>query len=102
VSVIHSLPSYNKHGKFDKIPPKAAILLSAVIISRQGNTSITKSLDTNLQVVTRGQLQLVLNQLQSDNIVQDERLNNIGSIKVKMPLIKQFNKIKSKLKGFLI
>jgi len=38
------------------MPPKAAILLSIVIISRQEDTSMAKSLDTNLQVVIRGQL----------------------------------------------
>jgi len=30
------------------MPPKAAISLSAAIISRQGNTSIAKSLDIDL------------------------------------------------------
>jgi len=49
--------------------PKAAILLSAATISRQGDTSMAESLNVNLQVVTRGQLQLILNQLQGDNIV---------------------------------
>jgi len=39
---------------------KAATSSSAAMISRQGDTSIAKSLDTDLQVVTRGQLQLVL------------------------------------------
>jgi len=38
------------------MPPKAAILLSAAITSRQGDTSIAKSLDTNLQPIIRGQL----------------------------------------------
>jgi len=41
--------------------PKAATLLSVATISGQSDTSIAKSLDTNSQVVTRGQLQLVLN-----------------------------------------
>ena len=36
--------------------PKAAILLSAATISRQGDTSIAKSLNINLQPITRGQL----------------------------------------------
>jgi len=38
------------------MPPKAVILLLVATTSRQGNTSIAKSLDTNSQVVTRGQL----------------------------------------------
>jgi len=83
------------------MPPKALVLSSAAIISR-GDTSMAESLNTDLQVVTRGQLQVVLNQLQSNNTVWDKRLNNIGLIKVKMSLIKRFNRIKSKLKGFFI
>jgi len=38
------------------MPPKAVILLSAVIISRQADTSIAKSLNTDLQLIIRGQL----------------------------------------------
>jgi len=34
--------------------PKAVTSSSAAIISRQGDTSIAESLDTNSQVVTRG------------------------------------------------
>jgi len=48
VSIIYLLPGYNKHGKFDKMLLKIAILLSAAIISRQGDTSIVKSLDADL------------------------------------------------------
>jgi len=36
------------------MPPKAAILSSAVIISRRGDTSIAESLDADLQVVIKG------------------------------------------------
>jgi len=39
---------------------KAVISLLVVTISGQGDTSMAKSLDINSQVVTRGQLQLVL------------------------------------------
>jgi len=56
VSVIYLLPNYNKHGKFDKMPLKAAILSSVVIISGQGDTSMAESLDINSQLITRGQL----------------------------------------------
>jgi len=61
VSVTYSLPSYNKHGKFDKMPPKAAILSLAATISGRGDTSMAESSDADSQVVTKGQLQLVLN-----------------------------------------
>jgi len=51
------------------MPLKAATSLSAATISGQRDTSIAKSLDTNSQPITRGQLQLVINQLQGDNTV---------------------------------
>jgi len=43
------------------MPPKAVTSSSVAIISGQSNTSIAESLDADLQVVTKGQLQLVLN-----------------------------------------
>jgi len=43
------------------MPLKAAILSLAATISGQGDTSIAESSDADLQVVIRGQLQLVLN-----------------------------------------
>jgi len=54
VSITYSLPSYNKHEKIDKMPPKAAILSSVVITSGRADTSIAKSLDINSQLITRG------------------------------------------------
>jgi len=69
VSVIYLLPSYNKHGKFDKMPPKVVISSSVATTSGQGDTSIADSLDINSQLITRGQLQLVINQLQGNNAV---------------------------------
>jgi len=56
VSITHSLLGYNKHGKFNKMLPKAAILSLAATTSGQGDTSIAESLDTDLQPITRGQL----------------------------------------------
>jgi len=38
------------------MPPKAATLSLAVMISGRGDTSIAKSLDINSQPITRGQL----------------------------------------------
>jgi len=35
------------------MPPKAAILLLAAMISGQGNTSIAENLDADLQLITR-------------------------------------------------
>jgi len=54
VFVIYSLPSYNKHEKFDKMLLKAMILSSAVTISGWADTSIAESLDADSQPITRG------------------------------------------------
>ena len=54
--MIYLLPGYNKHGKFDKMPPKAAILSLVVITSGWGDTSMAESLDADLQPIIRGQL----------------------------------------------
>jgi hypothetical protein len=48
-----------------------------------------------------GQLYEVVNQLTNNSIALDNKINNIGMLKVKMPLIKQFSREKVKLKEFL-
>jgi len=42
---------------------KAAVLLSAATTSQKGDTSMAESLDTNSTLITRGQLQTVIDQL---------------------------------------
>jgi len=54
--MIYSLPSYNKYGKFNKMPLKIVILSLAATTSRWGDTSIAKSLDANSQPIIKGQL----------------------------------------------
>jgi len=43
----------------------------------------------------------MVNQLIDNNIILKERLNGIGMVKIKLPLIKWFIGEKLKLKGFL-
>jgi hypothetical protein len=76
-----------------KITPTIATTLKSV-----GDTSIT---NTDSQVVMMGQLYKVVNQLTNNNIALDDKINNIGILKVKMPLIKRFSGEKIKLKEFL-
>ena len=83
------------------MPPKAAVttLLTVVITSKTGrDTSIA---DTNLELVTRGQLQEIVDQLIDNNAILKERLNGIGIVKIKLSLIKWFIGEKLRLKGFL-
>jgi hypothetical protein len=63
-----------------------------------GDTSIA---DTDSQVVTMGQLREVVNQLISNSVALDNKINSIGMSKVKIPSIKRFSGEKMKLKGFL-
>jgi hypothetical protein len=73
-------------------------LTTAMTLRLVGDTSIA---GTDSQVVTMGQLYKVVNQLTNNSVVLDNKINNIGILKVKMPLIKQFSKEKAKLKRFL-
>jgi len=47
VSIIYLLLNYNKHDKFNMMPPKVVVLLSAAIISGRNDTSIMEDLNTN-------------------------------------------------------
>ena len=76
-----------------KTTPTTATTLKLV-----GNTSIA---DIDSQVVTMGQLYKVVNQLISNGVVLNNKINSMGISKVKMPLIKRFSGEKVKLKGFL-
>jgi hypothetical protein len=49
-----------------------------------------------------GQLCKVVNQLISNGVALDNKINSIGMSKVKMPSIKRFSREKVKFKGFLI
>jgi hypothetical protein len=79
------------------MPPKT-ILTTAMTLGLVGDTSIT---NTDLQVVIMGQLYKVVNQLINNSVALNNKINSIGILKVKMPLIKQFSGKKVKLKGFL-
>jgi hypothetical protein len=74
------------------------ILTITTTLGLVGNTSIA---NTDSQVVTMGQLHEVVNQLISNSVVLNNKINSMGISKVKMPLIKRFSREKVKLKGFL-
>jgi hypothetical protein len=78
--------------------PLKVTLIMATTLKSVGNTNIT---NIDLQVVTIGQLQVVINQLTSNSIALNNKINSIGISKIKMPSIKQFSGEKVKLKGFL-
>jgi len=70
------------------MPPKGAPVTMPLIVTTTlglGNTSIV---DTDLQLITRGQLQEIVNYLLDNNRILKERINGISTVKVKLPLIK--------------
>jgi hypothetical protein len=79
------------------MPPKV-ILTMATALRLVGDTNIA---NIDSQVVTMGQLQVVVNQLTNNRIALNNKINSIGVSKIKMPLIKRFSGEKIKLKGFL-
>jgi hypothetical protein len=76
-----------------KIIPTTVTALGLV-----GNTNMA---NTDLQVVTMGQLYEIVDQFINNSIVLDNKINSIGIFKVKMPSIKRFSGEKVKFKGFL-
>jgi hypothetical protein len=79
------------------MPPKT-IPTTATTLGLVGNTSMA---NTDSQVVTMGQLYKVVNQLTSNSVALDNKINSIGMFKIKMPSIERFSGEKVKLKGFL-
>jgi len=80
------------------MPLKVLVTTTAATTLGLGDTNIV---DTDLEIVTRGQLQEIVNRLLDNNRILKERINRIEAVKVKLPLIKQFLGQKLKLKGFL-
>jgi hypothetical protein len=78
--------------------PSKIILITATTLRLVGNTNMA---DTDLQVVMMGQLYKVVNQLTSNSVALNNKINSIGMSKIKIPLIKRFSGEKAKLKGFL-
>ena len=64
--------------------------------------SDTSMANTDLQVVTIGQLQAIINQLTSNRQVLENKIAKISMSKIKMLFIERFSGEKAKFKGFLI
>ena len=86
------------------MPLKALVTtpLTAVTTLESGPSGDTSMADTELQIVTVGQLQEIVNQIIDNNKLLKERVNKIGVAKIKLPSIKRFAGERLKLKGFLI
>ena len=62
---------------------------------------MTESLQPDLQNIIIGQLKSVIEQMENNQKVFKVRINNIGMVKLKMLVVKRFNRTRLKLKGFL-
>ena len=69
--------------------------------SSRGDISITESSQPDLQNITIGQLRSIIKQIKNNQKAFSIRINNIGTVKLKMLVVKRFNKTKLKLKRFL-
>ena len=78
--------------------PLKATPTTATTLGLVSNISIA---DIDLQVVTIGQLQVIIDQLTGNRQVLENKITKIGIFKIKMPLIKRFSGEKAKFKGFL-
>ena len=68
------------------MPPKALVAIPLTAATTLGeDISIA---DTNLQLIIRGQLQEIVNYLLDNNRILKKRINGIGVVKIKLPLIK--------------
>ena len=72
--------------------------MTATALESVGNTSMA---NIDLQVVTMGQLQIIINQLTSNRQALENKITEMSISKIKMLLIERFSGKKAKLKGFL-
>ena len=84
-------------------------LRSREITSREATTTITssninmaESLQPNSQNIIIGQFRSVVEQIENNQKAFSIRIDNIGTAKLKMLAVKRFNRMRLKLKGFLV
>ena len=80
---------------------KAPVTILLIVATTLGISEDVSMLNASLQLVIVGQLQEIVNQLTENNIILKSRINGIGAVKVKLPLVERFLGDKVKLKGFL-
>ena len=83
------------------MPPKALVITLLTVATTLGTLGDVSIGNIDLQLITKGQLQKIVNQLIDNNRILNKKLNSIRAVKVKLLLIKQFLEERLKLKGFL-
>ena len=84
------------------MPPKIAPITTPGVLTLVDNTSIEDNRSNKLQLVTINRLKEVIKRMDANNAGLKARVKDIGIIKVKILLIKYFNRSRNRLKGFLI
>ena len=84
------------------MPPKALVTTPLTVVTTLGISKDVSISNVSSQLATVGQLQEIVNWLIENNIILKSRINGIGVVKIKLPLVKRFLEDKAKLKGFLI
>ena len=83
------------------MPLKAIITTILRTLSLQGETSMGDALE-DLQVVTIAQLKDIISYIEGNNKAFNKKPNNIKILKIKLLIIKQYNRSHIGLKGYLI
>jgi len=83
------------------MPPKTAPTTTLGASTLRNDTSIEDDESSQLQLVTIARLKEVIKRIDINNTGLEVKIKDIGTIKVKILLIKQFDRIRNKLKGFL-
>ena len=84
------------------MPPKTAPTTTLGALTSVDNTSIEDNRSNKLQLVTINRLKEVVKRIDTNNIGLKVRVKDIRIIKVKILLIERFNRLRNRLKGFLI
>ena len=67
-------------------------------INSSGNTSMAESSSqADSQMVIIGQLKNILKQIENNQKAFNTRITNIGALRLKMPMIERFNRMRLKL-----
>ena len=82
------------------MPPKAAPTTTLGALTLRDDTSIEDD-SSQSQLVTMDRLKEITERMDINNAGLEAKIKDIGTIKVKMPLIERFDGIRNKLKGFL-
>ena len=84
------------------MPPKIAPTITLGVLTLVDDTSIEDNRSNKLQLVTINRLKEVIIRIDTNNIGLKVRVKDIRIIKVKILLIERFNRLRNRLKGFLI